>query len=245
MMVQPLVHPGQSPSSSPSLETGRSIVIIDTTLADYQTLVAGVTPGHEVYLVNADQCGITQITQILQQQGEITWLHLLSHGRPGELHLGKSVLSLETLPAYAIQLQAWCSALGEDAGILLYGCEVARSGRGQQFVQQLSKLTGASIAAASTKIGNSSLGGTWILDTVTCTVTHPLAFNPAVIEAYGGILSSNPVQYNLNLANQSSFPRHLINVDGTLYFTASPDGNEFSWERELWKIDLTTGRLVR
>ncbi len=243
--MQPLVRPEQSPSSRPSLETGRSIVIIDTALADYQSLFAGVTPSYEVYLVNANQCGVAQITEMLRQQSGIAQLHLLSHGSAGELLLGKSVLSLETLPAHAVQLQTWRSALSQSAEILLYGCEVAQGDRGQQFVQQLSKLTGASIAAASTKIGNSSLGGTWTLDTVIGTVTGSLASQPIAIEAYAGILSSNPVQYNLNPSTQSAFPRHLINVDGTLYFTASPDGDEFSWERELWKLDPTTDRLVR
>ena len=141
----------------------KALVIIDTSLEDYQTLVEGVIPGHEVYLLEAHQCGITQITQILREQIGIASLHLLSHGRSGELQLGSSVLNLDNLLAHKAQLQVWRSALAENAEILLYGCEVAQGEWGKAFVNTLSQLTGADIAASANLTGNAAKGGDWVL----------------------------------------------------------------------------------
>ncbi|NJL49375.1 MAG: DUF4347 domain-containing protein [Leptolyngbyaceae cyanobacterium SM2_5_2] len=184
----------------------RSLVIIDTSVEDYQTLVAGVIPGHEVYLLEADQCGITQITQILREQMGIASLHIVSHGKSGELQLGRSVLNLENLPAYTTQLQVWRSALAENAEILLYGCEVAQGELGKAFVNTLSQLTAANIAASDNLTGSRALGGDWTLACNTGEIRHALAFAHVALEKYAAILGSldfqNPITFSPGLGGE-------------------------------------------
>jgi Ca2+-binding RTX toxin-like protein len=178
----------QMASSSNGQRQPRSLVFIDTVLQDHESLVAGVTPGHEVVLLDAHQCGITQITQVLREQMEIASLHILSHGRSGELQLGNSVLNLENLAAHVAQLQVWRSAMSETAEILLYGCEVAKGDRGQTFVQQLAALTGGAIAASTTLTGNPERGGNWNLETQVGTPNLMPILTAQVQDSYPGIL---------------------------------------------------------
>ncbi|MEO1298258.1 MAG: DUF4347 domain-containing protein [Cyanobacteria bacterium J06636_16] len=102
-----------------------SLLFIDASVKDYQQLLAGLKPGIQAHLLNPNEDGIHQITQILQSsnfpkdlQASPTPLlphspipphsiHIVSHGSPGCLYLGNTQLSLDTLPHYTKSLQAW------------------------------------------------------------------------------------------------------------------------------------------
>ncbi|MFN5857624.1 MAG: FG-GAP-like repeat-containing protein, partial [Pseudanabaenaceae cyanobacterium] len=168
----------------------RSIIIIDKSLHDYHILVNGVVPGHEIYTLEGHQCGITQITQILREQIGVASLHILSHGRSGELQLGSSVLNLDNLLAHKLQIQVWRSALSSHAEILLYGCEVARGEIGKAFVNTLSRLTGANIAASETLTGSSAQGGDWNLEYRVGSIKARSALSAQSEFAYQGVLAN-------------------------------------------------------
>ncbi|MEG4117471.1 DUF4347 domain-containing protein [Microcoleus sp. N9_B4] len=82
---------------------------------------------------------------------------MLSHDRPASLQLATIDLNLTNLKTYAQQLQRWSRSLAESAEILLYGCDVAAGEKGVNFVQQLSQLTKAKIAASRSPIGSSAI----------------------------------------------------------------------------------------
>ena len=208
----------------------RSIVIIDKSLEDYHTLVDGVIPGHEVYLLEAHQCGITQITQILREQMGIASLHILSHGRSGELQLGSSVLNLENLRSHTAQLQVWRSALAEDAEILLYGCEVAQGELGKAFVSSLSQLTGADVAASDNLTGNAAKGGDWVLEFQTGGIESGLAFTQAARNAYTGVLPTFSAADNFTVGtNPISVAIGDFNGDGKVdIVTTNRDSDDVS-----------------
>ncbi|NJK73659.1 MAG: DUF4347 domain-containing protein [Microcoleus sp. SU_5_6] len=106
-----------------------AIVFIDPQVADYQSLIAGVKPGTEVVVLDGDKDAIDQITQVLGCRTNIESIHIVSHGAPGSLKLGRGGLSLDNLEAYSEQLQEWPSALTDSADILIYGCNVASVSR--------------------------------------------------------------------------------------------------------------------
>ncbi len=134
----------------------RQLVIIDPQVDDYQTLAAGIAPASEVHILDPDRDGIAQITEILSPG--CSSLHIISHGTPGTLYLGNSILNRQTLGNYAPQLQQW--ALDQ---LYIYGCEVAAGIEGQQFLQQLHEQLPIAIYANPHPTGNSALGGTWTL----------------------------------------------------------------------------------
>ncbi|MEZ2243773.1 MAG: DUF4347 domain-containing protein, partial [Microcoleus sp.] len=102
-----------------------SAVFIDVAVTDYQTLLDGVKLGVEAIILDSDRDGIEQISEVLANRTNIDSIHLVSHGEPGSLQLGKTRLSIDNLEAYSQQLQQWRRALTVDADILIYGCNVA------------------------------------------------------------------------------------------------------------------------
>src|SRR6476661_2368074 len=105
--------------------SARAIALIDTQVEDYQSLVAGVKPGTEVVVLEATGDAIDQITQVLATRTNIDSIHIISHGSPGNLQLGKTRLCLDNIKTYQHQLQQWRHALTLDADILIYACSVA------------------------------------------------------------------------------------------------------------------------
>lgn len=165
-----------------------SLVVIDPGVEAYEQLAAGVLPGVEVVVLDPDEDGIVQISEhLLRQQQRVTSLHLVSHGEPGRVWLGATCLGLQNLMHYARQIHRWSYALAESAEVFIYGCSVARERRGQIFVQQLSRLTGASVAASLGLTGNAARGGDWELAYRTGPMRSPLAFQAATLQDYPGV----------------------------------------------------------
>ncbi|MEL6224974.1 MAG: DUF4347 domain-containing protein, partial [Cyanobacteria bacterium J06627_8] len=156
------------------------IAIIDPSVEDYQLLLEGLHTYVTPYILDANQDGVQQITHILQdlqhQKSNIQHLelHIITHGSPGTLHLGNTTLSLSTLGHYAEALETWFNPTSDtqhptsdSASCLnIYACNVAAGDAGDEFITKLHHLTGATIHASTTKIGNTALGGNWELDAI-------------------------------------------------------------------------------
>jgi hypothetical protein len=149
--------PGQSRPSA-------SLLFVDSSVSDYGRLVAGAAPGTEVHVLNSAQDAVTQITNTLLGRSGLSSLQIVSHGESGGLNFGSSRLTQTELPGYAAQVQSWGEALSEGADILLYGCNVASGELGQTFVNLLSQVTGADVAASDDLTGSAALGGDWALE---------------------------------------------------------------------------------
>ena len=178
----------------------KEIIFIDPTVEDYESLIAGIYPDTKVVIIDRMKDGISQITENLQG-GKYKAVHIVSHGSEGSLQLGSKQLNSSNLDTYKSQLQLWANYLTDDADILLYGCDVAAGQTGVSFVQQLSQLTGADVAASNDLTGNAALGGNWDLEVKTGKIEAPLAFQVGVMEAYNAVLSN--IYYDLAASNFS------------------------------------------
>ncbi|MEG4021326.1 esterase-like activity of phytase family protein, partial [Microcoleus sp. S13C4] len=176
-----------------------SIAFIDSALPDSQTLHNGIEPGTEVITLDSARDGVAQITAALASRSHIKSIHIISHGRPASLLLGAIDLNLTNLKTYANQLQRWSRSLADSGEILLYGCDVAAGEKGANFVQQVSQLTKAKIAASRGPIGSSAMGGDWQLDYTTGAMSSGLAIDPATMAAYQFV-------FGLQLLGQAGFP---------------------------------------
>ncbi|MCU0567826.1 MAG: DUF4347 domain-containing protein [Oculatellaceae cyanobacterium Prado106] len=167
------------------------VLIIDTAVDNYQSLLAGVRFEADVILLSPQQDGVEQITQALGDRHNIPSLHILSHGESGQLQLGNARLDSHSLERYKTAIATWAKALAADAEVLLYGCKVAAGAWGQQFVQQLSDWLNAPIAASTTLTGSAALGGNWELEFATGFPSNEqpsLAFQSAAMAAYDSVL---------------------------------------------------------
>jgi Ca2+-binding RTX toxin-like protein len=184
------MNPQLNESSSSISQQYTNILFIDTAVPDYQNLIAGVKPGTQVVILNPEEDGVRQITEYLQK-GNYSSVHIVSHGSAGNLQLGKTWLNSGNLGEYESQLQQWKTALTEEADILLYGCDVAAGETGVSFVQQLSQLTGADVAASDDLTGSSILGGDWDLEVKTGSIESSLVFSQGVLDTYQYVLPAN------------------------------------------------------
>lgn len=178
-----LTEGGLSEQSAPS-----EIVFIDPNVKDHQSLITGAAPGAQVIILDPKRDGIEQITETLAGHSGISSLHIVSHGEPGRLHLGAAQLSLDTVEHYAEALQNWAGALTAEADILLYGCDVAAGEQAMAFVQRVSYLTGADVAASNDRTGSTALGGDWNFELASGAIEANLAFQPQTIGTYNSIL---------------------------------------------------------
>src|SRR4028118_1025252 len=89
--------------------SGSAIAFIDTQVENYQGLMAGVTPGTEVVVLDGNRDAIDQITDILGDRTNIDSIHIVSHGAPGSLQLGDVRGSLDDIECDRQDLQQWFS----------------------------------------------------------------------------------------------------------------------------------------
>ncbi|MBF0132120.1 MAG: tandem-95 repeat protein [Magnetococcales bacterium] len=170
--------------------SGGSLMIIDTGVAGWEQLLAAVTKGTEVVLLDPERDGVAQITELLAGRTQLESLHIVSHGRAGEILLGSSRLTLDTLEAHSDVLATWGSALAQDGDILIYGCDVGAGSRGEAFVQALSTLTGADVAVSSDATGAVTLGGDWDLEVRQGDVRVENPFATTTVTSFQGLLAA-------------------------------------------------------
>ncbi|MDB9465350.1 glycosyl hydrolase family 18 protein, partial [Dolichospermum circinale CS-539/09] len=166
----------------------KNVVFIDPNVTDWQNLVNGVEPGSLVFILDQTRDGIRQITDKLAALTDIDSIQIISHGGEGSLSLGSTQLNSATLNSYSSQLQQWGQSLTTTGDILLYGCDVAGGVIGKAFVQQISQLTGADVAASDDWTGSAALGGDWLLEYATGLIEAPLALQIQAMEAYTAVL---------------------------------------------------------
>jgi hypothetical protein len=166
--------------------SGRSILFVDRAVGSYESLLEA-QPGLEIKILDSSQDAITQITQALSGRSGIESIHILSHGVSGGLALGTDFFNKAALDRQSQQIQSWKQALTADADILLYGCNVGSGSLGQAFIQSLSQLTGADVAASDNLTGQ---GGDWTLETTTGTIEATIALNAIGMATYQSSLNS-------------------------------------------------------
>ena len=148
----------------------RELIIVDGNVENADELISEILENNpeqtfEIQLLVAHQDGIAQISNILSASSEpYSAIHILSHGSDGNVSLGTSSLNSESLKVNAMEIGIWADSITAEADILLYGCNLADSLEGKAFIDSLSSVTGADVAASDDLTGHQQLGGDWDLE---------------------------------------------------------------------------------
>ena len=201
-------------NSSSSIAT--NLVFIDTAVANFSSLLAGLKPNTEAIVLDPTQDGISQITNFLSQRsGIVDSIQILGHGAAGMLQLGSTSLSSENLQQYQSALSTWFSPqTGKTPDLLIYGCDVASGEIGANFIQKLSQITGADVAASVDLTGSIAKGGNWILEKATGAIKAGQAFTKKVRDAYEDVLATFTVTNN-NDSGAGSLRQAIIGANTT------------------------------
>ncbi len=167
--------------------TINSIAFVDGGLFQASDLMNGIQADRVVFMDDPSS-QLEQITSTLAQYDNLDSIHIFSHGDSGALRLGDDTLEQSSLNNYETDLRRWGKALNQSGDLLLYGCNLAATPEGMAFVDQLSQITGADVAASSDTTGHRSLGGDWTLEVSTGEIAAAIAVDLATQASYEAVL---------------------------------------------------------
>jgi autotransporter-associated beta strand protein len=220
----------EAPHAAPAASTGRTVVFVDSRIADAQQLLQGVNPGAEVVMLKAGEDGLAQMAAYLARGAAADNIQVLVHGNQGDLWLGSTYLSSSTLTSHASELAQLGAGIRAGGDILLYACNTAGGEVGQTFVQSLATLTGRDVAASDDRTGGR---GDWTLEITTGTIEASSALSSASTAAYGHDLATITVT-----SGGDSGAGTLRNA----IFTAL-SGDTITFQSNM-TVSLTSGELV-
>jgi hypothetical protein len=215
-------------STSEAIDVLNSLVVFDSRLSDLAVLYGALLPNAIGHTIDTTEDALVVITRLLAETGAKS-LAIVAHGEPGIIHLGRESIDLGVLGARSGLFQEWC--LDE---ISLYSCEVGASA---EFVGQLAVVTGATVAASSTKVGANLLGGNWHLDVATRETVYPFdaqqiatyAHVLALISSNGFYQANTSTFQNINLVPGESGVNSILTDDDDLNVSISLGANSFNF----------------
>ena len=172
--------------STQSTQTSQrqEVVFVDGQVGNVQQLLAGLPGNAEIVLLDPAKDGLQQMAEYLRGREGIDAVHLLSHGADGTVQVGNVWLASSNLAEHRAALESIGAALKADGDLMIYGCRVGDSSKGQAFIDNLASITGADVAASSDDTGAAGLSGNWTLERSSGAIeTTALA-----LDSYEGVL---------------------------------------------------------
>ncbi|UKJ77352.1 DUF4347 domain-containing protein [Azospirillum brasilense] len=167
----------------------RSVVFVDTSVSDYQTLLKDIAPDAKVVLLDSQQEALGQMAKALSGMSGLDSVQIVSHGNEGHLYIAGRAYWADGLANRAQDLQAIGTALKPGGDILFYACNVGAGQAGQEFVQTIHRLTGADVAVSSDETGNAA-GQNWTLEVRSGAIEAAIPFARASMETFSGRLGT-------------------------------------------------------
>ena len=177
--------------------TKQEIIIIDESVDDRKVFYHDLKPGLIIHEINSKENGLEQLSSILQEYEKIEALHIISHANDGEIQLGNSLITRQTLQGKSKQLQQLNKSFLAGADVLFYGCNLASSKNGEDLLSFISAEMGVDIAASANFTGNDKLNGDWTLEYQLGSIESALPFNAELLKTYSHVLAA-PVLSNLD-----------------------------------------------
>ncbi|MBF0093648.1 MAG: tandem-95 repeat protein [Alphaproteobacteria bacterium] len=224
-LVPDVPTPVQVRAADPSQDGGKKeVAFVDTSVADWQQLVAGVRSGVEIDLIDGGQSGLAQMAKWAESHSGYDAIHVLSHGAEAVLYLGSDRVNEATLatPVAQAELAGIGASMKAGGDLLIYGCDVGRGADGAHFAQQLALATGADVAS-STDI--SGISGNWTLERTAGPIEAVSVLIPEAQVAYGFDLSTLTVTnaYNDGVGSLRQAITDAASGD-TIHFSESLSG---------------------
>ncbi len=195
-----------------SYPLGKNLLIVDPSVKEYQALVNAAAKDVDVFILDDNQNGIFQISSILSNYSAfgVSSLHLVTHGSGGEVFFGQTSLNSNNISNYRDELTGWSEYLSDAADILLYGCNVADSSVGLMFIDKLSSLTRADVAASTNLTGSNLLGGDWDLEVATGDIEAISPFEGGMLSEFSSLLHEGHFHNDYIVDTDPNFQNELL-----------------------------------
>jgi hypothetical protein len=165
-------------------DSDRDVVFIDSRVPDLQTLLDGLVPGEQAFVLDPSRDGVQQIADILAANNliDLPSISIVGHGAAGEIDLGSSVLDDADLSEHAFALSQIGSALAPNGDLQLFASNTASRATGKQFIADLSRAANANMAGSTHDIDATPSGENWTRDMM-ASPTSQVAIAQAAVEA--------------------------------------------------------------
>ncbi len=231
--------------------TQPELVVVDRSVEGYEQLVAdlaqsGTGRSLEVIYVDSDESGVDKLTEHLTERsanGEPSYsaIHLISHGRAGELNLGSDQVNQSSIDSFADSFEQWSSALTDQADVLIYGCDVAGNEDGTDLLATIANLTSADVAASDDLTGHASLNGDWDLEFVYGHANTNLVFSQSLQDSWQHTLvTQNIVGVVLEDVNGDGSLSDGVGIENVTVRLFLDDGDGELSEDDTYVADTTT-----
>jgi hypothetical protein len=81
------------------------IVFVDAAIEDRDSLLAGLRPGLRTHLLHNGEPAPRQMARVLRRYGSASVVHVIAHGRPGELCFSAGAISPDNLREHLAEFQ--------------------------------------------------------------------------------------------------------------------------------------------
>ncbi|MCM2485194.1 DUF4347 domain-containing protein [Burkholderia glumae] len=221
------------------------VVFIDASVANYQTLIAGLPAGTQYVVLDANTDGLAQMAHYLQAHHGVESISLISHGSDGMIQVGSTWLTSSDLSAYSTELARIGAAMNAGGDFLIYGCDVAQHADGQALVQQIASITHLNVAASIDATGAAALGGNWTLEYQVGNVHTALNESASAVAQFNELLGVTTETYDAAANNNfQSIGQSQFTLDGVVY-TMDQAANNYAYNDANAPVnppsDLTNG----
>ncbi|MFO1318467.1 MAG: Ig-like domain-containing protein [Burkholderiales bacterium] len=170
----------------------RDLIVIDSRVAGAQEAARRAPPGVQVLILDAEADALSTIAGAAGAQPGWSAIHLIAHGEPGHLLLGRAGLDTDSVRRSSTDLAALGATLRADGDILIYGCDVAADAIGARLIATLADLTGADVAGSTDPVGEVGGRTDWSLETASGPVELAFDGSSPVLAAVAGALTTAP-----------------------------------------------------
>lgn len=161
------------------------LVIVDARVPDLTRLIEALPIHTKVVVLPHNKDALSQLHRVLSidynsivHLRPIAGLHLVGHGQPGRLLLGRGWLDASSIEQHFDEWYALTQMLEDDAQCWVYGCHTGQGVAGHAFINALADALCVHVHAASHPIGACERGGRWQFDR--STTPYSSKHNPVV-----------------------------------------------------------------
>ena len=204
-------------------------VFIDSTISDLDNFISNLRPEVEANVLGCSSPATVQIAEALKNRAGIKAIHVVAHGRAGEVQFAAGTLTTDTLNQYSTELSYIGAALAPDGDLLVWSCNTAQGKNGKTFIESLARMTGANVAGATGLVGSLVFGGEWVIESAR---HSPSPLTPDGIRLYAGVMAVTQAKLT-KITTDSGTVGDFFTNDNTLIFNGTDLDSGISSARNL------------
>ncbi|MBU8874085.1 DUF4347 domain-containing protein [Reyranella sp. MMS21-HV4-11] len=194
------------------------VAFVDPAVGDALLIAGSLQLGIEAILLDGSRPALAQMAAALAGRRDLAVVHVIAHGRAGQIDFAAGAVTRACLPAHADDLALLRRALSAAGELRLWSCEAALGPEGAVFVAALGDALGAPVLASTRLVGAADRAGQWELD-VPAGVSPPPPLTPSGVAAFAGVLASFTATAGTDTFNGTTASDTFIVATGTVSAT--------------------------